>query len=132
MKQYTFIQTLIKFLYPMKEKKELLYFSLTYFLSDAIINIGLLYLFKIIVDDITLGINIYFYLFIVFVFIKLIIIVYFRNFFGIFYPEMRKYFYNKYLNEYLQLDNNKSELHGTGKIIAVVEKSTNVWVDQYE
>ncbi len=130
MKQYTFLETLQIFLSPMKENKKLLSFSLTFFLSDAITNIWLLYLFKIIVDDIALGINIYFYVFIFFVGIKFLIIIYFRNFFGTFYPEMRKYFYNKYLHEYLQLDNNKSELHGTGKVISVVEKSTMVWLEQ--
>jgi hypothetical protein len=52
MKNYTLIETIKRFLSPMKENKALLYYAIVYFIIDAITNIGLLYSFKEIVDNI--------------------------------------------------------------------------------
>lgn len=130
MKNYTFGETMKNFLFPLRENKRVLAYSLSYFLSDALVNIWLLYFFKLITDNIENWINIYFYIFMLLVICKLFIVFYFRHFFGWFYPTMRKYFYSKYLWEFLKIDNNKTETYWTGKVISIVEKWISVWMDQ--
>ncbi len=126
----TFFDILKKFLLPLRENKKLFRYSIIYFLLDAFVNIWLLFFFKEVVDSKQWYLNIYFYLFVLFIFIKFFIIIYYRNFYWFFNPEIRKYLYWKYLQEYLEFDNNKSELHWTWKVISIIEKSNFAWLDQ--
>lgn len=130
MKNRSFTEVFKNFLSPLKDNKNLLYFAIAYFWLDALVNNGLLYLFKIIVDEIEKWLSFYFYVFLLFIAFKFLIVIFFRNFSWIFYPKMRDYFYTKYLNAFIELDNNKSEIHGTGKVISIIEKSVWVWVEQ--
>lgn len=130
MKNRSFLEILKTFLSPLKDNKNLLYFAIAYFWLDALVNNWLLYLFKVIVDEIENWLSFYFYVFLFFIVLKFLVIFFFRNFSWTFYPKMRDYFYTKYLSEFVELDNNKTEIHGTWKVISIIEKSVWVWVEQ--
>lgn len=48
---------------------------------------------------------------------------------GLLRPEFRKYFYKYYIKKFLLLDNNEAEKVWTWKLIAMIDKWLNTWVD---
>nr|MDD3720603.1 ABC transporter ATP-binding protein [Candidatus Gracilibacteria bacterium] len=132
-KERSFFEIVKKFFVPVIERKDITLKATFPVIFTSIINIISVYLIKDITNKLVDGfygiINLLF-IFIFLVLLNYLIIILTRTWtHATLYPMLRRYMYNKFIPEYLYVDNNYIEKQGTGKLIAMLEKGMNAWVD---